>query len=102
MPQETLVLFFYNTSNHLNSKLVSFYNQMKQFYLKMKDEDVVIKFKEALKCDYPIRHDEIPYYNYTLQITPTPDLIFSKGYVNWGDGHITRLTQEDLSHTYVF
>lgn len=40
-----------------------------QFYLKMKDEDVVIKFKEALKCDYPIRHDEIPYYNYTLQIS---------------------------------
>lgn len=40
-----------------------------QFYLKLKDEDVVVKFKEALKCNYAIRHNEIPYYNYILQIS---------------------------------
>lgn len=40
-----------------------------QFYLKLKDEDVIIKFKEALKCDYPIRHNETPYYNYILQVS---------------------------------
>lgn len=25
------------------------------FYLKLKDEDIIIKFKECLECDYPIR-----------------------------------------------
>lgn len=40
-----------------------------QFYLKLKDEDVVIKFKKALKCDYPIKHNEKPYYNYILQVS---------------------------------
>lgn len=40
-----------------------------QFYLKLKDEDVVVKFKEALECDYPIRHNEVPYYNYILEIS---------------------------------
>ena len=38
--------------------------------------------------------------NYTLELTPSTDLIFSKGYVNWGDGTITRLTQDNLSHKY--
>lgn len=28
-----------------------------QFYLKLKDEDVVLKFKNALKCGYPIRYN---------------------------------------------
>ena len=41
----------------------------KQFYLKLKDEDVVVKFKEALKCSYPIRHSESPYNNYILEIS---------------------------------
>ena len=40
-----------------------------QFYLKMKDEDVVLKFKEALKCDYPIRFHDLPYTNYILEIS---------------------------------
>lgn len=40
-----------------------------QFYLKLKDEDVIVKFKEALKCDYPIKHNEKPYYNYILQVS---------------------------------
>jgi intein-encoded DNA endonuclease-like protein len=40
-----------------------------QFYLKLNDEDVVIKFKEALKCEYPIRHNEVPYYNYVLEVS---------------------------------
>jgi intein-encoded DNA endonuclease-like protein len=40
-----------------------------QFYLKLKDEDVVVKFRNALKCSYPIKHNEFPYYNYTLQIS---------------------------------
>lgn len=40
-----------------------------QFYLKLKDEDVIVKFKEALKCDYPITHNENPYYNYILQVS---------------------------------
>ena len=28
-----------------------------QFYLKLKDEDVVVKFKEALECEHPIKHN---------------------------------------------
>ena len=40
-----------------------------QFYLKLKDEDVVVKFKEALKCDYNIKHNEVPYYNYILEVS---------------------------------
>lgn len=40
-----------------------------QFYLKLKDEDIVVKFKKALKCSYPIRHNEFPYYNYVLQVS---------------------------------
>lgn len=40
-----------------------------QFYLKLKDEDVVIKFKNSLKCSYPIKHNESPYSNYILEIS---------------------------------
>lgn len=40
-----------------------------QFYLKMKDDDVIFKFKEALECDYPIKYYEKPNYNYILQIS---------------------------------
>lgn len=40
-----------------------------QFYLKLNDEDIVVKFKEVLKCDYPIRHNENPYYNYILEVS---------------------------------
>ena len=25
------------------------------FYLKLKDEDIILKFRDALKCDYPVR-----------------------------------------------
>ena len=42
-----------------------------QFYLKLNDEDVVIKFKNALKCDYNIIHNEKPYYNYILEVNST-------------------------------
>lgn len=37
-----------------------------QFYLKLKDEDIILKFKEALKCDYPIIYREIPNKSYTI------------------------------------
>ena len=41
-----------------------------KFYLKLKDEDVIIKFKEALKCDYPIRKTCYNGYNaYTLEVS---------------------------------
>lgn len=40
-----------------------------QFYLKLNDEDVIIKFKNALKCDYNIIHNETPYYNYILEVS---------------------------------
>lgn len=40
-----------------------------QFYLKLKDEDVIVKFKKALQCGYSIKHSEFPYYNYILQIS---------------------------------
>ena len=40
-----------------------------QCYLKLKDEDVIIKFKEALKCDYPIIYKEFPWKSYTLEIS---------------------------------
>lgn len=40
-----------------------------QFYLKLKDEDVILKFKEALKCDYSINYREIPYKSYALEIS---------------------------------
>ena len=42
----------------------------------------------------------IPEDGYTLQITPSTELILSKGYVNWGDGSITRLSEGNLSHRY--
>ena len=38
------------------------------FYLKLKDEDVVVKFKNVLYSDSPIIHHEKPYCNYILQI----------------------------------
>lgn len=41
----------------------------KQFYLKLKDSDVVYKFKKALKCGYSIRHNEFPYNNYILEVS---------------------------------
>ena len=41
-----------------------------------------------------------PTENYVLQITPSADLILSKGYVNWGDGTISRLSPDNLTHTY--
>lgn len=40
-----------------------------QFYLKLKDSDVIYKFKKALKCDYHIKHNEFPYDNYVLEIS---------------------------------
>ena len=43
---------------------------------------------------------DIPSDNYTLQITNGMNLVFSRGYVNWGDGSITRLSEGNYSHTY--
>ena len=43
---------------------------------------------------------QAPVDGYVLQITPSMDLVLSKGYVNWGDGAITRLTEDSLTHTY--
>ena len=30
---------------------------------------MITKFKNALKCDYPIKHNETPYYNYIIEIS---------------------------------
>ena len=43
---------------------------------------------------------EIPSDEYTLEITNGINLILSKGYVNWGDGSITKLSEGNFSHTY--
>lgn len=40
-----------------------------QFYIKLKDEDILLKFRDELKCDYPILVREFPYKSYTLQIS---------------------------------
>lgn len=40
-----------------------------QFYLKLKDEDVIIKFRDALECDYPIRHNIHPYEDFILEVS---------------------------------
>lgn len=40
-----------------------------QFYIKLKDEDIILKFKEELKCDYPIIYRETPHKSYTLQVS---------------------------------
>lgn len=40
-----------------------------QFYLKMKDEDIILKFKEVLACDYPIIFREFPYKSYCLTVS---------------------------------
>ena len=40
-----------------------------QFYLKMKDEDIIVKFKEALECDYPIIYRENPWISYCLTVS---------------------------------
>ena len=40
-----------------------------QFYLKLKDEDCIQKFKEALKCDYPIIYRDFPYKSYSLIVS---------------------------------
>ena len=42
-----------------------------QFYLKLKDEDVVVAFKKALECDYQILHNVSPYNNYILEVSST-------------------------------
>lgn len=40
-----------------------------QFYIKLKDEDILLKFRKELKCDYPILYTEYPYKSYKLQIS---------------------------------
>lgn len=40
-----------------------------QFYIKLKDEDILLKFKDELKCDYSILIREFPCKSYTLQIS---------------------------------
>ena len=40
-----------------------------QFYLKLKDEDVILKFKEVLKCDYPVIYREVPNKSYTIEVS---------------------------------
>lgn len=40
-----------------------------KFYLKLKDEDIIIKFKECLCCDYPIRRITYKeFYAYVLEV----------------------------------
>ena len=36
------------------------------FYLKLKDEDIILKFRDALKCDYPVK--KISYGGYDAYI----------------------------------
>ena len=40
-----------------------------QFYVKLKDEDILLKFRDELKCDYPIFTKYSPYKSYTLTIS---------------------------------
>ena len=40
-----------------------------QFYVKLKDEDILLKFRDELKCNYPILYREFPYKSYTLQVS---------------------------------
>lgn len=40
-----------------------------QFYLKLKDEDIILKFRDVLQCDYPIIVRDNPHRNYTLIIS---------------------------------
>ena len=37
-----------------------------QFYLKLKDEDIILKFRDALECDYPVR--KVSYGGYDAYI----------------------------------
>lgn len=40
-----------------------------QFYIKLKDEDILLKFRDELQCDYPILYRESPYKSYCLQVS---------------------------------
>lgn len=40
-----------------------------QFYIKLKDEDILLKFRDALQCNYPILYREFPYKSYCLQVS---------------------------------
>lgn len=74
-----------------------------QFYLKLKDEDVIVKFKEALKCDYSIRHHNNP-CNYILQVS-CQELI--DDLIKWGctpnKTHTLQLPKikENLMHHFI-
>ena len=74
-----------------------------QFYLKLKDEDVVVKFKEALKCDYSIKHHDNP-YSYILQVS-CQELI--EDLIKWGCTPNKTYTlqlpkiKEDLMHHFI-
>lgn len=40
-----------------------------KFYIKLKDEDILLKFRDELKCDYSIFTRYSPYKSYTLTIS---------------------------------
>ena len=40
------------------------------FYLKLKDEDIILKFRDALECDYPVKKVSYGGYNaYILEVS---------------------------------
>ena len=39
-----------------------------QFYIKLKDEDIILKFRDELKCDYSIHTRYYPYKSYILTV----------------------------------
>lgn len=52
-----------------------------QFYLKLKDEDILHKFKSELKCTYPIRTIESPWKAYILQVS---SITLCRNLIKWG------------------
>lgn len=53
-----------------------------QFYLKLKDEDIIIKFKECLECDYPIRR--VYYGGYDSYILEVSSQKSCNNLIKWG------------------
>ena len=39
-----------------------------KFYLKLKDKDVIIKFKKALNAEQPIAYYKVPYISYKIEV----------------------------------
>lgn len=40
-----------------------------QFYIKLHDEDIILKFKEVLECETPIRYIEKPWKTYIFEVS---------------------------------